>query len=153
MKSFIRFGVWKFVIIDGGVSTHPPLLLMARDMDNEYDVKVAVTDVTQLGKGVAGEICEQKNGGHGDEEETSTMLYIHEELVHMEKAVEEYREGFPGCVVDGRVVVNYPSRMGTPCGTNGNSTLATKEKGEKIIWAMVQEICNFIDSFVSAKRR
>ena len=28
LKSFIRFGVWKFLIIDGGVSTHPPLCMM-----------------------------------------------------------------------------------------------------------------------------
>lgn len=152
LKSFINFGVWKFVIIDGGVSTHPPLCLLSRDMYNEYNVKVAVTDITQLGKGVADAICEQRCGGHGDEEETSTMLYIHEELVHMEKATEEYREGFPGSVVEGRLVVSVPSRMETSCGTNGNSTLATKEKGEKIMSAMVQEICNFLENFISAKR-
>lgn len=153
LKSFIKFGVWKFLIIDGGFSTHPPLCLMARDMHNKYGVTVAVTDIEQLGKGVANEICEQKRGGHGDEEETSTMLYIHEELVHMDKATEEYKEGFAGCVVDGRVVINVPGRMETPCGTNGNSTLATKEKGEKIIWAMVREICDFLENFISVESR
>lgn len=50
LECYVRFGVKKFLIIDGGVSTHPPLCLMARDMNNELGVKVAVTDITQLAK-------------------------------------------------------------------------------------------------------
>ena len=39
--------------------------------------------------------------------------------------------------------------MRTPTGTNGDSTLATKEKGEKILNAMVDEICGFVHGFVA----
>ena len=39
LECYVRFGVKKFLIIDGGVSTHPPLCLMARDMNNELGVK------------------------------------------------------------------------------------------------------------------
>ena len=139
----------KFLIIDGGVSTHPPLCLMARDMNNELGVKVAVTDITQLAKDAEADICSQPRGGHGDEAETSTLLYIREDLVHMDKTVEEYTQPWPGSVVNGRTVVNVPCRMRTPTGTNGNSTLATKEKGEKILNAMVDEICGFVHGFVA----
>lgn len=152
LKSFMRFGVWKFLIIDGGVSTHPPLCMMSRDMNNQFGVKVAVTNIIQLGKEVSDVICEQKCGGHGDEEETSMMLAIQEELVHMDKTTEEYRIDFPGCVINGRNVIDMPDQMRTPCGTHGNSKLATKEKGEQILKAMVQEICVFVENFVSAKR-
>ena len=149
LESYARFGVKKFLIIDGGVSTHPPLCLLARDMNNELGVKVAVTDITQLAKDVEHKVCSQACGGHGDEAETSTMLYIREDLVHMDRTTEEYVQPWPGTVVNGRMIVNVPSRIATPCGTNGNSTLATKEKGEQILHAMAEEICAFLHSFVS----
>ncbi len=149
LECYVRFGVKKFLIIDGGVSTHPPLCLMARDMNNELGVKVAVTDITQLAKDAEADICSQPRGGHGDEAETSTLLYIREDLVHMDKTVEEYTQPWPGSVVNGRTVVNVPCRMRTPTGTNGDSTLATKEKGEKILNAMVDEICGFVHGFVA----
>ena len=43
--------------------------------------------------------------------------------------------------------------MSTPNGTNGNSTLATKEKGEVILNAMVDNICTFLDEFVKYEVR
>lgn len=147
LKSFIRFGVKKFLILDGGVSTHAPLCLMARDLDRELHVKVAVSDITALGAGAEEQVCEQEKGGHGDETETSTMLYIREDLVHMEKAEEAYCEDFPGTKVNGRTVVNVPTAMNTFCGINGNSRLASKEKGEKILYAALDELCNFADHF------
>lgn len=149
LMSFIRFGIRKFLIIDGGVSTHPPLVLLSQTLNNELDVKVAVTDIRFLAKETEDALCKQPRGGHGDESETSTMLYIREDLVHMEKATEEYSSSLPGSVVNGMVKVYIPNRMCTPKGTNGNSTLATKEKGEKILFAMVDAIEEFLNNFIS----
>lgn len=148
LMSYIRAGVRKFLIIDGGVSTHPPLCLMARDLNNELDVKVAVTDVTKLALETENAVCQQERGGHGDESETSTMLWIREDLVHMDRAVEEYAAFLPGSVVNGIKKVDVPNRMCTPHGINGNSTLATKEKGRKILEAMVEGICTFLDAYI-----
>lgn len=148
LLNFVRFGVKKFLIIDGGVSTHPPLALMSRDMRSKYGVTVAISDVTQLAADVEQQICVQKHGGHGDESETSTMLYIREDLVHMDKTVEEYIRSFPATVVNGRKKITFPSFMTTPCGSNGNITLATKEKGEKILFAMIDGICDFLAEFI-----
>lgn len=148
LLSFVRFGVRKFLIIDGGVSTHPPLCLLARDLDNSHNVKVAVSDIRGLAAETENELCTQKQGGHGDESETSTMLYLHENLVHMDKAVEEYSEEFPNTIVNGHRKIYFSSRMNTPNGINGNSTLATKEKGEKILQAMVDSICDFLKEYI-----
>lgn len=148
LMSFIRFGIRKFLIIDGGVSTHAPLTLLARTLDNEFDVKVAVSDITHLARETQDEVCEQKRGGHGDESETSTMLCIREDLVRMDKTVEEYSESLPGAVVNGRTRIYVPGRMCTEHGTNGNSTLATKDKGEKILTAMVDAIAGFLAEFI-----
>lgn len=152
LKSYIKFGVWKFLIIDGGVSTHPALCMMARNMLNQYGVKVAVSDITQLAKETEESVCSQKKGGHGDEAETSTMLYIREDLVHMESAVEEYMSAMPGSVSGNRLKIYVPDLMNTPHGINGNSTLATKEKGQKILEASVNDICTFLDSYIALKR-
>ena len=148
LMSFVRFGVKKFLIIDGGVSTHPPLCTMARDLDNECGAKIAVTDIRGLAKETEDAVCTQERGGHGDESETSTMLCIREDLVHMEQAVEEYAPVFPGTVVNGIQKVSFSSRMSTPHGINGNSTLATREKGEQILQAMVDSICGFLAEFI-----
>lgn len=147
LMSFVRFGVRKFLIIDGGVSTHAPLMLLSKTMDNEHNVKVAVSDVTKLAVEVETAVCMQKQGGHGDESETSTMLHIRPDLVHMDKTVEEYVCRAPGAVENGFVKVFVPSRMATPCGTNGDSRLATKEKGGKILNAMVDAIELFLKTY------
>lgn len=149
--SFARFGVKKFLIIDGGVSTHAPLVLMAKDLYEAHGVIVGVTNLLQIGADTEAEICEQKDGGHGDEAETSEMLYIREDLVHMDKASEEYCSDFPGTIVNGRSIVAVPSLMDTDSGINGNSRLATKEKGEKLLFSMLGEICGFLDTFISYK--
>ena len=148
LLSFVRHGVKKFLIIDGGVSTHPPLLLMSRDLNNRLGVKVAVSDVTKLALEVEKAIMEQSRGGHGDESETSTMLHIRPDLVHMEKTVEEYTGFFPGCVQNGILKIKLPTQMNTPTGSNGNSTLATPEKGEKVLNAMVDSIALFLKEFI-----
>lgn len=145
--SFEKFGVKKFVIIDGGVSTHIPLKVMAGTMLNDYEIKVAVTNILGLGKEVQDRVCSQKKGGHGDESETSCMLYINDTLVNMDKTTEEYVEIVEGSFKNGIQKVYVPARIQTKNGTNGNSTLATKEKGEKIVNAMIEDIVTFINHF------
>ncbi|MGE5580233.1 MAG: creatininase family protein [Bacillota bacterium] len=152
LMSFVRFGVRKFLLIDGGVSTHGPLVLLSKTLDNELGVKVAVSDITQLAAETEKAVCSQPRGGHGDESETSTMLYIREDLVHMDKTVEEYTAFFPGAVVNGRTKVFVSNRMCTPHGINGNSKLATKEKGEKILFAMVDALEQFLAEFTKWER-
>lgn len=151
LMSFVRHGVKKFLIIDGGVSTHPPLLMMSRDLNNRLGIKVAVSDVTKLALEVEKEIMEQPRGGHGDESETSTLLHIRPDLVHMDKTTEEYTESFPGCVQNGILKIKVPVQMITPTGTNGNSTLATAEKGKKVLDAMVDSIAIFLEEFIPWK--
>jgi creatinine amidohydrolase len=151
LLSFVRFGVKKFVILDGGISTRPPMIILSTIMNNDYGVKVAVTNVAGLGKEVHDAVCEQERGGHGDEGETSCMLYINDSLVHMDKTVEEYTDVLEGTVRNGVQKVYVPHRMATPTGTNGNSTLATREKGEKILNAMVNDLLTFLQAFAHAQ--
>ncbi len=146
-KSFIKFGVNKFLILDGGVSTHCPLKILSSDMHNKFKVTVAVTDILGLGKETREEICEEERGGHGDESETSCMLYIKPDLVHMEDAVEEYSNTVPGCFRNGIKKVHIGGKMDTENGINGNAKLGTKEKGEKIMEAKIDDIVYFLEGW------
>ncbi len=148
---YIRFGVKKFLILDGGVSTQAPMRILSSEMYNKYGVRVAVSSVVGLGAEAEKEVCEQKAGGHGDESETSCMLYIHPELVHMEKAVEEYSTVLPGMRKNGIQKISMSGKMATPHGINGNATLASAEKGKVILEAMVDGVVEFLESFEKLK--
>lgn len=143
IRSFTRHGSKKYLVIDGGVSTHGPLCVMARELHNETGALIGISDCEGLGAEVHDEVCSQKAGGHGDESETSCVLAIRPDLVHMDKTVEEYKGGH-SYVSNGHLKVFVPTPMDTPSGTNGDSTLATKEKGDKILSAMVDDLCEFV---------
>lgn len=147
IRPFARIGVKKFMILDIGVSTQPPLHVMASDLHNELGVYVAVTDFGEIWKDIKDQICQQKEGGHADEAETSLMLAIRPELVKMDKAVEAYREPFQGTVVNGRRIISIRSKMDTQNGIHGNPRFATKAKGDMILDRSVGMIQNFLEEF------
>ncbi len=147
LLSYARHGVRKFLILDGGVSTHIPLRLVALNMNDKYNVKVAVSNCLGLGHEAEAEVCKQEKGGHGDEAETSDMLVIRPDLVRMDQTTEEYSGQIPGCWKNGVNRVYLPHKMATPAGTNGNSTLATREKGEAMLRAKVDDLAEFLESF------
>lgn len=148
LLSFQRFGVRKFLIIDFGVSTHMPLTILSRELKNECNITVAVSNCHGLGAEVSARLCRQKQGGHADESETSVMLHIKPELVHMEHAAEEYCAAFPFSRANGMEKIYVPATMNTPHGSNGNSTLANAESGKQIAGAMVQELFDFVQAFI-----
>ncbi|MFC1959650.1 creatininase family protein [Chloroflexota bacterium] len=151
VRSMVRHGTRKFLILDGGVSTHPPLKTMSSDLHQELDVLVAVTDIIGLGAEVYAEIEEQERGGHADEMETSCMLALRPDLVKMEHAPREWRKGIKGAFgPTGVKKIHISGKMRTPNGIHGDATLATAEKGEKALAAMAQDIITFVEYFVEA---
>ncbi len=148
IKSFVRHGIEKFLILDGGVSTHCPMKILSSDLHNELGIEVGVTDILGLGKEVDDKVCEQEFGGHADESETSSMLAIRPDLVKLDRAVKERMDPRPGTVSDkGIRKVAVRGKMLTENGINGDPTLADSEKGEKIIRAKVKDIVDFINNF------
>jgi creatinine amidohydrolase len=93
-------------------------------------------------------VAEQESGGHADEIETSCMLAIRPELVHMERAVKEIDPAPPGASGDDSVrKFTLAGKMETPSGVNGDPTLATAAKGERVLAAMTQDIVTFLRDF------
>jgi creatinine amidohydrolase len=148
VRSLARHGTRKFLILDGGVSTFPPLRTLAMQLHLQLDVEVALTNILGLGSEVEKEIAEQESGGHADELETSNMLYLRPDLVKMDRAVSETQPTMPQTLgKDGTQKIYVAGKMTTPKGTNGNATLATREKGEKLLAAMAADIIRFLEKF------
>lgn len=151
VRSLARHGTKKFLILDGGVSTFPPMRTLAMQLHNELGIQVAVTNILGLGAEIEKEISEQVSGGHADEMETSNMLFIRPDLVKMERAVTEVLSPIPYTRGKGSVQKVYVAgRMTTQSGINGDATLAKRDKGEKMLAAMAQDIIDFCNEFAKA---
>lgn len=81
--------------------------------------------------------------GHGGEDETSAVLFYNESLVEMDKAIDNNRKPTMRMYFKDRGKVIYKDAL------SGNSTLATKEKGEKIFSLVSDRIIETINMVIS----
>lgn len=133
--NFSAHGVRRFYVINTGVSTRKPLKL-ASDLLTAEGILFEYTDIIKIAEAVEKQIKKQPGGTHADEIETSIMLYIAPESVDMSKAVKDYHPD------KGPLTRNPNNPQGTYSATGiwGDPTLATKEKGEKVVEAIVSGI-------------
>ena len=144
-KSIGGYGIKKIYILNTGVSTARALAPAAKELLDESGIILKYTDILKAGDEVVKNLETQEGGTHADEIETSMMLYIAPEIVNMQKAVKDYhpRKGRGGLTRD-------PDKPGvySASGTWGDATLATREKGEKIVEATVKYIIEEIKEFI-----
>ncbi len=140
----VRNGARRIAVVNTGVSTEAPLQVAVRNALIRHGIRVAVADIRQLGKS-ASHLLEQKFGGHGDEHETSLMLAIAPDKVRMELAQQDYgnmlevpKTVFWRSVVFGPDPGSGPDYSET--GVRGDPTLATREKGEAMLAAMIDDL-------------
>ena len=127
-QGFKRVGI---IITHGGVFIANPLV---RDLNAKFNPDLQVAFVTPDLIDISG-ITETK-GLHADESETSQILAIAPETVHMDRAI-DYKPEVP------RPYLNYGSIFrATPDGVWGYPTRATAEKGEKILELSAETIVN-----------
>jgi creatinine amidohydrolase len=149
VRSYARHGGRKFLLLDGGVSTQAPLTIVSYDLANELGVKVAVTNIAALGGAEKRRICLEKGGGHGDESETSCILALRPELVHLERAVNETLQAIPNARSEsGETLITLKGPMTTKSGINGEPLAAAPEKGRAILEAMAREVLAFLRGFL-----
>lgn len=151
VRSYARHGAKKFLLLDGGVSTQAPLAIVSYDLANELGVRVAVTNISALGADVRRAVCIERGGGHGDESETSCVLAIRPDLVHLERAENENSSSLPNTRRDGEVLITLKGPMRTRTGINGEPAGAAPEKGRAILDAMGRDVLSFLRSFLAAE--
>jgi len=134
-RSLARFGPRKFYALNTGVSTMTPLELTAEILADE-GIDFRYTDMLKLIDPVEAEVKRQKGGTHADEIETSMMLFIAPASVDMSKAVHDYHPSAKGGLT------RNPKGEGSysASGIYGDATLATRQKGEIVVRAVIDGI-------------
>jgi creatinine amidohydrolase len=138
VRSIAGHGPRRFYVLNTGVSTIAPLKATQALLRLE-GIEMQFTDILSVAADVEKRLSKQQEGTHADETETSAMLYIAPEVVKMSKAVKDYRR-----LRDQWPHVNGGSEAAT--GVYGDPTLATREKGEAIVEAMVAGILREIEA-------
>jgi creatinine amidohydrolase len=141
VRSIARHGPRRFYALNTGVSTVRALEPAAAELAKE-GVVFRYTDVIASLAPIEREVAEQEGGTHADEIETSIMMVLAPDRVDMTKAVKDYcTKGTGGLTRD-------PSGPGTfsPTGTWGDPTLATREKGRKVVEAFVSAVAAEIEA-------
>lgn len=133
-RSFSRHGTRRFYVLNTGISTVRPLKAAQGLLQGE-GVSMDFTDLRQSALPER-QTLQQPLGSHADELETSMMLYIAPEVVRMDLARPELAPDRPGGLT------RNPSGAAvySPTGAWGDPTLATREKGERVVEAIVREI-------------
>lgn len=131
VQGFKKVGI---VQCHGGIFIMTPLV---RDLNarNNPDLMVALADSTAFGGRLYAEgLLETNTELHAGEGETSKMLAIAPETVHMDKAVD--------CVPNvPRPYLSYGSIFrASPTGVWGEATKGTAEKGEKLLARMAEMV-------------
>lgn len=144
LGKLIGDGVRHLGVINTGVSTEPPLRIVVRDLYQETGVRIHVADIARLGGESRGELS-QKLGGHGDEGETSMILAIEPDSVDMGEARVDYGHMLeaPDTVFYAPAVFDESEDSGidySRTGVRGDPTLATAEKGERLLSTMAGEL-------------
>jgi creatinine amidohydrolase len=133
-RSIARHGSRRFYVLNTGISTIRALepaaeiLATAGILLHYTDLRTATEDVEQA-------VSEQEGGTHADEIETSIMLHIAPDMVDMSRAVRDYHPGRGKLTRDPEAEGIY-----SETGVYGDPTLASAEKGARIVEALVAGI-------------
>jgi len=144
-ESLVRHGVDRLLILNMGVTraTGLPLSIVARDLRADHGTRVLVVSWDDLEDEESERVYEQQRGGHADEGETSIILFLKPDLVHMERAVADYRD--PPEAQIGYAPGQFDRESEE--GQFGDPTLADPEKGRILIEIMEHNLLKAIDQF------
>ncbi len=155
-ESLYRAGFRKFVLINGHGGQPQVLDIVARDLHQNYEDFLVFPLFVWRVANASTELLtpeELEYGIHAGDGETSLMLSILPEQVRMAQAVREYPQGLPTeslLSMEGKLPFAWVTRDLSKTGVLGDATVATKEKGDRILdsltqsWAQViQDIYQF----------
>ncbi|MCO5781387.1 creatininase family protein [Citrobacter meridianamericanus] len=146
-NSLIHHGIKRIFIINGHDGNIPAIEIAARNVkENNRNVSIVFIPAwwDMVGKKLGDSFFESWSGtglGHGGEGETSAVMAVRPDLVHLEDAIEQ----IPADVFDnyGFTYIWDISEI-SMTGATGSPSYATKEKGDIIINCLVDCIVNKI---------
>src|SRR5262245_14074444 len=139
-RSLSRYGPRRFYVLNTGISTIQALRLAAEALATEC-ILLHYTYFRIVLVPIESRIAQQEGGTHADEIETSIMLAIAPAVVDMSKAVKDYHPGRGGLTRSAQGQGVY-----SPSGVYGDPTLATREKGDHLVEALIAGILQDIEA-------
>ncbi len=140
LQSIFGGGSTSALILNTGISTIAPLERVIARMSRS--IKLANVYQGQHYLKAEEKTRQQSYGSHADELETSIMLAIAPDKVNMSQAKPWARQKMHA----GALVRNDKSHPNySPDGVYGDPTLATKEKGELLLKAMLEDILDLLN--------
>ena len=111
-------------------------LQLAQEALAKDGIVLRYTDLLPALAPVEKQVLQQEGGTHADESETSMVLYLEPTAVDLARAVKDFHPKRPG------PFTRNPDGPGTysPTGTWGDPTLATRQKGERLVAGLMQAI-------------
>jgi creatinine amidohydrolase len=141
VRSIARHGPRRFYALNTGVSTVRALEPAAAELAKD-GIVFRYTDVLGTLGPIEKKVAEQEGGTHADEIETSIMMVLAPDRVDMTKAVKDY------CTTGTGGLTRDPKGPGTfsPTGTWGDPTLASREKGRRVVDAFLRAVVAEIEA-------
>jgi creatinine amidohydrolase len=137
--SIYRAGFRKLVLMNSHGGQPQIMEIVARDIHQEYEDFLVFPLFTWRVPNISQELLTQKEleyGIHAGDAETSMMLSLLPDRVRMEKAVKEYPQGLPEdslLSMEGKLPFAWLTNELTQSGVMGDATVATKEKGDRLL--------------------
>jgi len=139
--------IFKLVLINGHGGNN--LRHILKDMYGKTKVFLSLINWWEVGAPIRRELFE-KHGDHGDEMETSVMLYLHPELVDLRKAdAGVAKKSKLQGVNEGWVYIVRPWEIVTTSSGSGDPRKATSPKGKKYVEFTVQRIAEYLTELSS----
>ena len=144
-SSLYRAGFRKLVFINGHGGQPQVLEMVARDLHQQYEGFCVFPLFVWSVPNIAASLLtpkEQELGIHAGDAETSLLLSLLPEQVRMDVAATEYPSNLPDetslLSMEGALPFAWTTRDLSKSGVLGDPTVATKEKGDRILDSLVQ---------------
>jgi creatinine amidohydrolase len=156
--SLVKTGARRLVILNTGIerATGLPLAMVAREIRVQTGTPTMLVSWGDLETPEVEAFQEQTWGGHADEMETSIHLVLQPDLVKMDRAspAAERPGGPPGPGYRPGLFSRDPSDPAySTTGDTGDPTLATPEKGRRLLDVMEQEWLRALRAFAEVPLR
>ena len=145
--AILNFGCHALFVLDTGISTQAPINRALTGLEVSNVRHLRIHEGPRYCEAAA-KLAEQDHGSHADELETSVMLALAPELVRMQLAeASPPTPAAPGPLTP----LDSASPNFSRSGSYGDPTLATREKGEALLAAMVGDLCEQATIFLAAQ--
>jgi len=142
LAGILGSGAKRVLLLNTGISTIEPLTHICTRPAHRARTRLANVYEGEQYRATAARLRQELRGGHAGELETSIMLAIAPESVHLYKANPWSSERMgPGPL---RRTDEHHANY-SPAGVFGDPTLATREKGEMLLQAMLQDLALIFD--------